>query len=147
MNNISGLTLGLSLIGLVLLVVFLVAIFYRPAKRLNVTCNFKSGSDEKQDAMLLVNLENVGKRKLKLQAPFIRFSHTTHSKRYQAKPETLSCNFPRSIKIGEKQSFELNLGHFKTQLEKIAFNPTHVKIIINDFAGLDFESQSLTFKI
>jgi hypothetical protein len=147
MDNFSGITLGLSLIGFVLLVVVLVSIFYRPAKRLNVACNFQSGSDEKQDAMLTIEFENIGKRNLKLLAPYVRFSHATHSKLYQVKPETITCKFPRSVKIGEKLNCQLDLGHFKTILEKQSFSPTHVKLIINDSAGLDFESHSLAFKL
>jgi len=147
MDNLSGITIALSLIGFVLLVVLLVTIFYRPAKRLQVTCNFKSDSDEKNDSVLVVNMENIGKRKLKLLAPYVRFSHTTHSKLYQVKPETINCKFPRMLKIGEKLSCELDLGHFKTILEKHAFSPTHMKLIVNDSAGLDFESQSLGFKV
>lgn len=147
MDNLSGITIAISLIGFVLLVVLLVTIFYRPAKRLQVTCNFKSDSDEKNDSVLVVNLENIGKRKLKILAPYVRFSHTTHSKLYQVKPETINCKFPRMLKIGEKLSCELDLGHFKTILEKHAFSPTHMKLIVNDSAGLDFESQSLGFKV
>ena len=147
MDNFSGFTLGLSLIGFVLLVVLLVSLLYRPAKRLNVTCNFKSDSDEKQDAMLIVNLDNVGKRKLKLLPPFVRFSHATHSKLFKIKPETINCRFPRSVKIGEKLTCEVDLGHYTTQLEKLGFSSTHVKVIFNDSAGLDFESHNLAYKL
>jgi len=147
MDNLSGITIALSLIGFVLLVVKLVTIFYRTAKRLQVTSNFKSDKEEKNDSVLVVNMENIGKRKLKLLAPYVRFSHTTHSKLYQVKPATINCKFPRMLKIGEKLSCELDLGHFKTILEKHAFSPTHMKLIVNDSAGLDFESQSLGFKV
>jgi hypothetical protein len=147
MDNFSGLTLALSLVGLVLLVVLLVSILYRPAKRLNVLCSFKPGSDEKQHSVLIVILENIGKRKLKLLPPYVRFSHATHSKRFLVKPETITSNFPRSLKIGEKLTCELDLSHFKSLLEKHTFHPTHVKFVINDSAGLDFESHSLTFKV
>jgi hypothetical protein len=147
MDDFSGIAIGLSMIGFVLLVVLLVAILYRPAKRLQVSCNFKADSDEKQDAVLIVGLENIGKRKLKLLIPFVRFSHATHAKLYKANPGYISIKFPYTLKVGEKLNFELDLGHFKTILEKHAFSPTHVKIIINDSAGLDFESHSLTFKI
>jgi hypothetical protein len=147
MDEFSGIAIGLSMIGFVLLVVLLVAILYRPAKRLHVSSNFKADSDEKQDAVLIVELENIGKRKLKLLIPFVRFSYATHAKLYKANPGYISIKFPYTLKVGEKLNFELDLGHFKTVLEKHAFSPTHVKIIINDSAGLDFESHSLTFKI
>jgi hypothetical protein len=147
MDSFSGIAIGLSMIGFVLLVGLLVALFYRPAKRLQVTSSFKTGSDEKHDAMLIINIDNIGKRQLKLRAPYVRFSHATHSKLFQVKPEMISCKFPRTVKVGEKLSCELDLGHFKTLLEKHSFSPTHVKLIINDSAGLDFESPSLSFKI
>jgi hypothetical protein len=147
MDNISGIAIGLSMIGFVLLVVLLVALFYRPAKRLQVTCNFKSDSDKKNDSVLIIDMENIGKRKLKLLTPYVRFSHATHSKLYQVRPETINCKFPRMLKIGEKLSCDLDLGHFKTILEKHTFSPTHMKLIISDSAGLNFESQSLAFKV
>lgn len=147
MDNFSGITLGLTLIGFVLLVVALVAIFYKPAKRLKVECNFKSGSENTLASSLTIDLENVGKRQLKLQAPFIRFSHATHSKIYSIKPEYLHCRFPHMLKIGEKLNCELELSHFTSQLQKHEFKPTHVKIMINESAGLDFESHSLDLKV
>ena len=147
MDNFSGLAIGLSMIGFVLLVVLLVAILYRPAKRLNVNCSFPPESEEKHYSVLLVSAENVGKRRLKLLNPYVRFSHATHTQLYKVKPETIDCTFPRAIKIGEKLTCEIDLAHFKTQLEKHAFHPTHVKVIISDTAGLDFESHSLIFKV
>jgi hypothetical protein len=147
MNSFSGITLGLTLIGFVLLVVGLVAIFYKPAKRLKVDCNFKPGTDNKMNSTLVIDLENVGKRQLKLQAPYIRFSHATHSKIYSVKPEFVHCRFPHILKIGEKLNFELDLSHFTSQLQKHEFTPTHVKIQINESAGLDFESHSLDIKV
>jgi hypothetical protein len=147
MGNLSGLTIGLSLIGLVLLIVLLVALLYKPAKRMHVTCNFLPDSTEKHDVVMSVKMDNTGKRKLKLYSPYVRFSHATHSKLYQVKPETISCKFPYTLKIGEQLNCELDLGHFKTILEKHAFSPTHVKVIISDSAGLEFESASLAFKV
>ncbi len=147
MNNLSSIYIALILIGFVLLVVALVAIFYRPAKRMNVSCKFKSVDDEKHDAVLNVEIENVGKRNLKLMSPYVRFSHATHTQIYQVKSESINSKFPRLLKIGEKLNCELDLAHFKTALQKHAFSPTHVKVIFNDSAGLDFESQSLVFKV
>jgi len=147
MDSFSGITLGLTLIGFVLLVVGLVAIFYKPAKRLKVDCTFKPGSVNTMNSTLVINLENVGKRQLKLQAPFIRFSHATHSKIYSVKPEYIRCRFPHILEIGEKLNCELELSHFTSQLQKHEFNPTHVKIQINESAGLDFESHSLDLNV
>lgn len=147
MDNFSGIAIGLSMIGFVLLVVLLVAILYRPAKRLSVKCSFPPESEEKHYSILLVTAENIGKRKLKLLLPFVRFSHATSTQLYKVRPETINCSFPRSIKVGEKLICEIDLAHFKTQLEKHAFHPTHIKVIMSDSAGLDFESQNLIFKV
>ncbi|MBM3434996.1 MAG: hypothetical protein FJY07_02130 [Bacteroidetes bacterium] len=146
MNNLSGIYLGLALIGFVLLVVALVAILYRPAKRLKVECIFKEGTGNSMNSTILLTLDNVGKRNLKIMAPFIRFSHTTHSKLFTVKPELISCRFPRMLTIGEKLSCELELKHYAAQLQVHSFIPTHVKIIFNDSAGLDFESHTLDLK-
>jgi hypothetical protein len=146
MENISGITLSLGLIGFVLLVVALVAIFYKPAKRLKVDCNFKQGSDNSLKSSLLIDIENIGKRSMKLMPPFVKFTQTTHSKLFAVKPEYVRCKFPLWLKVGEKLNCEVDLNHFTIPLEKIEFIPTHLKIIVNDSAGLDFESRSLEIK-
>lgn len=146
MNNISGITLGLALIGFVLLIVVLIAILYRPARRMKVDCSFREGSGNNLNSILMIHLENNGKRNLKIMAPFIRFSHATHSKLFTVKPELLGSRFPRMLNVGEKFSCELSLNHYKPLLQSHSFTATHVKILFNDSAGLDFESQSLDLK-
>jgi len=147
MGNISGIYLGLTLIGFVLLVVALVAIFYRPAKRLKVDCAFKDGNDNSLNSILRIDIENVGKRTMKLMPLYIRFSHTNHSKLFAVKPKLLHIRFPRMIKIGEKLTCELDLKHYDQLLKTHSLIPTHLKVIVNDSAGLDFESHSLDLKV
>ena len=64
MGAFSGIALGLSLMGLVLLVVILIAIFYNPPKRLKVDCKFKTDNKEDKYSIVTVSVENIGKKKL-----------------------------------------------------------------------------------
>jgi len=145
MDNLSSFTIALSLIGFVLLVVALVMLFYKPPKKLKVVCKFKDDSNKNLKSAVEIDVENIGKKRMKMLAPYVKFSHATHSKLFQLKPEKASCRFPRIIKIGDKLNCEVDLSQYESSLESISFNPTHVKIFLEDTAGLRFYSQSLEF--
>jgi len=146
MDAFSGIALGLSLMGLVLLVVILIALFYKPPKRLKVGCQFKDDGKEDKYSVITVSVNNIGKRKLKLVAPYVRFSHATHSKLYQMKPDKLQCKFPQIVSVGQTMSCDVDLHQYKESLDAHDFHPTHMKVIMKDTAGLEFESHTLTFK-
>ena len=145
MDDISGVTIALSLVGFVLLVVALVALLYKPPKKLKVVCKFKDDSIKNLKSIVEIDVENIGKKRMKMLAPYVKFSHATHSKLFQVKPEMVNTRFPRIIKIGDKLNCEVDLSQYTSSLESISFNPTHVKIFLEDTAGLRFYSQNLEF--
>ena len=102
MNIESGYFLALVLVGFVLLVVALVAIFYKPGKRLNVNYNFKSDKDKLNKSIIEVFVENIGKKRVKMLFPYVKFSSTSSSKLFQLNSERVNCRFPKIIKKGEK---------------------------------------------
>ena len=146
MDSFSGIALGISLMGLVLLIVLLIAVFYKPPKRLKVDCKFKTDNKEDKYSIITVSVENIGKKKLKLVAPYVRFSHATHTKLYQMKPDILQCKFPQIVSLKAKMSCDVDLHQYKESLENHDFHPTHMKVIMKDTAGLEFESPTLIFK-
>jgi hypothetical protein len=145
MDAFSGVTLGLSLVGLVLLVVLLIAIFYKPPKRLKVNCQFKEDNSKAKDSVVTVSVENIGKRQVKMVSPYVRFSHSTQSKLFQMKADKVQCAFPRIIDVGEKMSCEVDLSQYKESLDQHDFHPTQMKVIIKDTVGLNFNSSALAF--
>ena len=145
MDAFSGIAIMLSLVGLVLLIVILIAIFYKPPKRLKVNCVFKADNKEDKYSIVTVSVENIGKRKLKLVSPYVRFSHASHAKLYQMKPDILQCKFPQIVNVGDKMSCDVDLHQYKESLDNHDFHPTHMKVIMKDTAGLEFDSQTLTF--
>ncbi|MBN2173178.1 MAG: hypothetical protein JW731_03535 [Bacteroidales bacterium] len=146
MDSISGITIALSLIGLVLLVVLIVALLYKPGKKLYVHAYFIDKGEHVDESIVEVSVENTGKKQVKMLYPYIRFSHGTHSKIYQLKPTNVECKFPRILKIGEKISCKIDLHHYHDPLEKNAFDPTHVRFIIKDTVGMIFQSENLHIK-
>lgn len=146
MDSLSGITIGLSLIGLVLLIVILIAIFYKPPKRLKVSCKFKSDDKEDKHSIITVDLKNIGTRRVKLVLPYVRFGHDTHSKLFQMKREKVQCRFPRILPVGEDLSFDIDLSLYKESLDKHDFHPTHIKVIMKDTVGLKFHTHTLDFK-
>ena len=145
MDNLSSVTIALSLVGFIFLVVALVMLFYKPPKKLKVVCKFKDYSNKNIKSVVEIDVENIGKKRMKILAPYIKFSHTTHSKLFQLKSEKAICRFPRIIKIGDKLNCEVDLSQYASSLESISFKPTHVKIFLEDTAGLRFYSQNMEF--
>ena len=146
MNNISGIAIGLSLVGLVLLVVALIALFYKPGKRLKVIADYKPNYDGK-DSVLKVSVKNIGKKHLKLTAPYVKFSHHSHSKLYQIKSSKAKCKFPRLMKVGDEIGCEVELLDYKEKLNDNEWHPTHVKVLVKDTVGLEFGSKNLDYKL
>jgi hypothetical protein len=146
MDNISGIAIALSLIGLVLLIVILVAILYKPGKRLNVHAEFVDKGNKVDESIVKVSIKNIGKKQVKMVYPYIKFYHGTHSKIYQLKPNNVECKFPRIIKKGELISCQIDLHHYHDPLEKTEFDPTHVKFMIKDTVGMEFHSEHLHIK-
>jgi len=146
MNDISGITIGLSLVGLVLLVVILIALFYKPGKRLKVIADYKPNYDGK-DSVLKVSVKNVGKKHLKLTAPYVKFSHHNHSKLYQIKSDKAQCTFPRVMRVGDEIGCEVELLHYKDEIDENEWHPTHVKVLVKDTVGLEFASKTLDYKL
>lgn len=146
MNNISGIAIGLSLVGLVLLVVVLIALFYKPGKRLKVIADYKPNYDGK-DSVIKVKVKNIGKKHLKLTAPYVKFSHNTHTKLYQIKSKKSQCKFPRVMKVGDEIGCEVDLLEYKEKLVDNEWHPVHVKILVKDTMGLEFGSKDLDYKL
>jgi len=146
MNNISGFVLGLSLIGFVLLVVALIALFYKPAKKLKVNGKYRPNSFGKE-SVIKVDVKNVGKKQLKLTAPYVKFTHINHSKLYQITSAKAHCKFPRIMKIGDEIGCDVDLTHYKELLEKNDWHPTHVRVIVKDTVGLEFQSKALDYHL
>ena len=145
MNIESGYFLALVLVGFVLLVVALVAIFYKPGKRLNVNYNFKSDKDKLNKSIIEVFVENIGKKRVKMLFPYVKFSSTSSSKLFQLNSERVNCRFPKIIKKGEKLNFEIDISQYINILKKQSFEPTHVRVVIEDTVGLKFKSHNLDF--
>lgn len=143
MDNVSGILIALSLIGLVLLVVVIIALFYKPPKNLLVKCKLSVNGDKKT---LDFEVLNDGKKRLKLQEPLVKFTHATSKKMFQVKKEYLQAKFPKVLKIGESFAGSINIDHYEEVLRKNSFEPTHVKVIFLESAGLEFQSHSIDFE-
>lgn len=141
----SGYFIALVLIGLILLVVALVAIFYKPGKRLYVNCNFKSDKDNINKSIIEVFVENVGKKRVKMVFPYVKFSSSTSSKLFQLNSKKVNYRFPKIIKKGEKLNFEVDISQYNNILKNQSFNTTHIKVVVEDTVGLQFKSHNLDF--
>ena len=141
MDSLSGVTLGLSLVGLILLVVLLVAVFYKPPKKLSIISKFKRGDDTNK-LILAINVENIGKKRVKVVAPYIKFSTSSKSKKFQVNPKNASCRFPRIIKIGDKLGCDIDISYYLDILDKQSFKPTNLIVYIEDNVGLNFHSKT-----
>ena len=147
MEDITSFQLVLIILGFIALVTILILIFYKPPKNLKVLCEFIARHENPDSHLLKVTVENVGKKKLKMLSPFVRFIHGPTSQIYQLKPEEVHCKFPRVVKVGESLSCEFDLDDFRDKLKKNSFHPSHVKIEIKDTVGMKFSSGSINYKL
>lgn len=141
MDSLSGVTLGLSLIGLILLVGLLVAIFYKPPKKLSIISKFRK-DDNINKLFLVITVENTGKKRVRIVGPYIKFSGNSKPKLYQVNHKSSMCKFPKMIKIGDQLSCEIDISYYLDILNKKSFKPTGLKVYIEDTAGLQFHSQT-----
>ncbi len=142
MDFSNGIFIAIGIAGMVLLVALLVTLFYKPKKKLRVDAKFNPGNMH----MVEVHIVNVGKRRVKTVAPYVKFSHGQKSRKYQVNPHKINCKFPRVLKVGEEVNCEIDLTHFHSELEKKSMNSTHVKIIIENMVGMKYNSHTLDYK-
>ncbi|MCF8378383.1 MAG: hypothetical protein K9H49_02330 [Bacteroidales bacterium] len=147
MDDLSSVTIVLSIVGFIALVTILVLILYKPAKNLEVVSKFTAESEKDNRHQVFITVKNTGKKRLKMYAPYLKFSNGPHAQIYQVNPHKVHCRFPRIIKIGEEVSCNIDLTDYHHSLEKDNFHPSHFKVIIKDTVGMSFSSHSLDYSL
>lgn len=147
MDNISSLTIALSILGFIALIAILVSLFYKPGKKLDVETALKPEDDGSTPHNMDVLVTNTGKKRVKMQSPFVKFTHGTGTVIYKVNPHKVHCRFPRILKVGENISCTVDLSTYHESLEQSSFHPTHVKIVIKDTMGMKFGSHSIHYKV
>lgn len=137
----NGIFIAIGIVGIVLLVTFLVTVFYKPKKRLQVKAEFEDGNQH----LLKVDVLNIGKRRLKMVAPYIKFTHGRKSRKYQVDPRKIKCKFPKALKVGEDFSCLIDLEHFHEVLEKKNMKSTHVRVIVENMVGMKYISHTVDY--
>ncbi len=147
MGDITSFQLVMIIVGFIALVTILILIFYKPPKNLKVKCEFIPDSLKSGGHKLKLDVQNTGKARVKMMAPFVRFIHGPTSQIYQLHSAKVHCKFPRIVKVGESVTCEFDLDDFREKLTRNDFHPTHVKIEIKDTVGMKFSSGSIDYKI
>lgn len=135
-----------GIVSFMALVLILVLIFYKPGKKLEVTCSRKDQAEEKIK-VVTVQVKNTGKKRIKIVAPFVSFYNIKHAEVFQIDPKKVKCKFPRILKVGDEVSCEVEIGHYRETIEKKDFDPTRVKIFVKDTVGMKFNSNSVDFHL
>ncbi len=138
----DGTFIAISISAIVLLVALLVTLFYKPKKRLRVDAKFNPANNHKVE----IHATNIGKRRVKVVSPYVKFSHGQKSRKYQVSPSKLNIRFPRVLKVGDEFNCEIDLTHFHSALEKRSMNSSHVKIIIENMVGMKYNSHTLDYE-
>ncbi|MCB2219340.1 MAG: hypothetical protein KQI35_03020 [Bacteroidetes bacterium] len=136
-----------SAVVLILLITVLLAILYKPGKKLAVHCDYKPHNTPGDQKYLEIHVKNTGKKQVKMMAPFISFYNIQSSQIFQLDPKKVHCKFPRILKVGDEVSCEAEIGHYKETLEKREFHPHKVKIYVKDTMGMKFNSNSLDYRV
>jgi len=146
MDNQSAFLVFASVIGLVILIIVLVAILYKPMKRAAITCNYAVTGEGENARVLQIQVKNTGKKPLKIVSPYISFSSLRTTQNFQLKPEKIKVMFPRILNVNEELKCEAEIGHYDEYLSKSATHPGQVKVIIKDTEGLEFNSNAVDYK-
>jgi hypothetical protein len=146
MNNLSAFLMFAAVIGLVILIIVLVAILYKPKKKAAITCRYATVSEGENARVLQIHIKNTGKKPLKIVSPYISFSSLRTSQNFQLKPEKIRIMFPRILNVNEELNCEAEIGHYDEYLSKSAAYPGQVKVIVKDTEGLEFNSNAVDYK-
>lgn len=147
MNFDSSLVIVIGIVGAMALIAILVAVFYKPPKRLKVSANYFDLDNDDQPTSLEFHILNIGRKRVKMASPFVRFYSTQHTILYEVKGGYTSCKFPKILEVGQEMHCRFDLGHFHDVVEKLNFEPHHVRIVIRDTVGMHFNSNPLDYHL
>ena len=141
----SSLVIVLFIVGTIAVVTTLVAVFYKPGKRLRVDAKYIASDSADPHASLEFHIVNIGSKRVKMAIPFVMFYSTQHSILYEIKQNYTSCRFPKIIEVGNEMRCKFDLAHFHEVLENQHFKANHVRIVIRDTIGMRFKSNPLDY--
>ncbi|MBN1340319.1 MAG: hypothetical protein JXA03_13400 [Bacteroidales bacterium] len=129
---------GIALV--IVLAVLYLSFFFKPGKQLKVVASLihNETSDSRN---LSVEIINIGKKGLKVVYPFVKFRNGRFSKLFQVKPDRVNTSFPKIIKPGEEYDCIIEITSYIRLLNKKAFSPKTLKVIIKDTVGVKFQSE------
>lgn len=137
----------IGIVGVIALVAIVVAFFYKPPKRLTVAANYSTAGNADPPKSLEFHIVNIGRKRVKMASPFVKFYNAQHSILYEVKKGYTSCKFPKIIEVGKEMHCQFDLDHFHDVLEKQNFEPQHVRIVIRDTVGMHFISNPLDYHL
>ena len=143
----SSLIIVLVIGGVMALITILVAVFYKPGKRLKVDAQYVPCDSGKPQDCLEFHIVNVGTKRVKMTLPSVLFYTGQHAIKYQIKRKYTSCKFPKILEVGDEMTCKFDLAHFHDVLENQNFHPHHVKIIVRDTMGMRFKSNPLDYHL
>lgn len=147
MDNVSSLFIVIVIVSGIGLITLLVTLFYKPGKELKVDASYINDPEEKEKTCVEFHIVNIGRKRVKMATPFVRFYNGKHSMLFEIKKSYTSCKFPKIIPVGEEMRCRFDIDHFKEVLQHKSFHPQHVKIVIRDTVGMKFKSNSLDFEV
>lgn len=143
----SSLIIVLGIVSVIALVAILVSLLYKTPKRLKVTANYNSPDNSGPPKSLEFHIVNVGRKRVKMANPFVKYYTSQHSILYEVKKEYTSCKFPKILEVGKEMHCQFDLDHFHDVLERQNFDPQHVRIVIRDTIGMHFVSNPLDYHL
>jgi hypothetical protein len=142
----SSLVIVLLIVGVIILVTVLVAVLYKTGKKLEVNASYPNAS-EQPPRTLRFQIVNIGRKRVKLIAPVVKFYNLQHSILYEVRKEYTECKFPRIMEVGDGMDCTFDLEHFQEVLKKQDFDPSHVRLIVRDTMDMQFKSNPLDYHL
>lgn len=141
MDIASGYLIVLSILGFILLLVIILSLFYKPARRVDVSATLSNKGNENMS--VLVKVENVGKKRVRIMPPYIKFYSGIHSQVYQVAPKVIHHDYPRLLKRTATDECEIELNTYLEKLKKADFHATKFKVLVKNSTGLEYFSLAI----
>ena len=139
MDSQSGLLFVFSVAAFILLLVILLSLFYKPPRRLSVIAELSNA--DSTNPSVHVKVENIGKKRVKIMPPYIKFYSGIHTQVFQINPKRAHHEFPVLMKKTQSDQCDIELGVFLEKLKSQDFHATKFKVLIKNSTGLEFFSQ------
>lgn len=125
------------------LVIILIIVFYKPARKFQVVADFQKASQDEPGPHISFSVKNIGKINDQIFTAFMKCLSDSENPMFDLRDKVKKHRLPIALKIGEEVDFVVPWDILKRKLESKSINPRQFKIIIENSVGMEFVSKTI----